>query len=89
MKTSLLTSGYGKNEVLHKVDFAAGKGLTAIIGANGSGKSTLLKSICGLCDKFSGKITWNDRGHYKHSHIQDCKTWKYRTWPRGRTCFPN
>ena len=61
MKTSLLTSGYGKNEVLHKVDFTAGKGLTAIIGANGSGKSTLLKSICGLCDKYSGKITWKDR----------------------------
>lgn len=59
--TSLLSSGYGKNVVLHDVDFAADKGLTAIIGANGSGKSTLLKSICGIADKFSGKIMLNDK----------------------------
>lgn len=38
------------------MDFEAGRGITAIIGANGSGKSTLLKSITGHCNIFGGSI---------------------------------
>lgn len=53
-----LVCGYGKNQVLHGVDFGANAAeLTAIIGSNGSGKSTLLKAIFGLCDISSGTIT--------------------------------
>ncbi len=51
-----LSCGYGKNHVIHDVDFVAENQITAIIGANGSGKSTLLKSICGLCDIYGGEI---------------------------------
>lgn len=53
-----LSSGYGKHEILHDVDFTAGSGITAVIGANGSGKSTLLKSICGVCDNFGGRVLY-------------------------------
>ncbi len=52
-----LVCGYGKNQVLHGVDFSADLSqITAIVGSNGSGKSTLLKSLFGLCDVRSGSI---------------------------------
>ncbi len=56
-----LHSGYGKNQILHGVDFAAGDELTVIVGSNGSGKSTMLKSIFGLCDITSGRIMLEER----------------------------
>ena len=56
-----LYSGYGKNQILHGVDFAADDELTVIVGSNGSGKSTLLKSIFGLCNITSGKISMRQR----------------------------
>ena len=41
---------YGKNEILHGVDFAAQKGqLVAVLGPNGAGKSTLSFSACLRC----------------------------------------
>ncbi len=43
------------------MDFEAGSGITAIIGANGSGKSTLLKSITGHCNIFGGEILLNSK----------------------------
>lgn len=53
-----LICGYGKNQVLHGINFSADAAkLTAIIGSNGSGKSTILKAIFGLCDISSGSIT--------------------------------
>lgn len=52
-----LACGYGKNQVLHGVDFSADfSKITAIVGSNGSGKSTLLKALFGLCDVKSGSI---------------------------------
>ena len=57
VQISNLVCGYGKNEVLHGVDFDANMSqITAIVGSNGSGKSTLLKSLFGLCDVKSGSI---------------------------------
>ncbi len=57
VKISNLVCGYGKNQVLHGVDFEANMSqITAIVGSNGSGKSTLLKSLFGLCDVKSGSI---------------------------------
>ena len=52
-----LVCGYGKNQVLHGVDFSADLSkITAIVGSNGSGKSTMLKALFGLCDVKSGSI---------------------------------
>lgn len=57
-----LNSGYGNSHILFGVDFdAKEKEITIIVGPNGSGKSTLLKSIFGLCDVYSGKITYENK----------------------------
>jgi len=54
-----LNSGYGNSHVLFGVDFEAKeKQITVVVGPNGSGKSTLLKSIFGLCEVYSGKISY-------------------------------
>ena len=54
-----LNSGYGNSHVLFGVDFEAKeKKITVVVGPNGSGKSTLLKSIFGLCEVYSGKISY-------------------------------
>lgn len=57
-----LKSGYGKMEVLHKVNLKIMDGeITTIIGPNGSGKSTIIKSVCGIADIFSGSIFLDKR----------------------------
>lgn len=49
---------YGKNEVLHGVDFTAGEGqLIAVLGPNGAGKSTLFRCLLGLHRSYRGSIT--------------------------------
>lgn len=54
-----LKSGYVGAEILHGIDIEVGEGETVvIIGPNGSGKSTVLKSIFGLADIYSGKISF-------------------------------
>lgn len=51
-------AGYGRNQVLHGVNFMAEQGkITVIIGSNGSGKSTLLKALLGLVPVNGGNIT--------------------------------
>ena len=46
---------YGKNEILHGVDFAAQKGqLIAVLGPNGAGKSTLFRCLLGLYHSYQG-----------------------------------
>ncbi len=62
LKIKKLKAGYGKNEVLHGIDFEVGNGqIVAIIGPNGSGKSTLIKSIFKLSRIFNGKIVFMDK----------------------------
>jgi len=61
IKVDDLNSGYGKNQILFNVNFEAkNKEITIVVGPNGSGKSTLLKSIFGLCEIYSGKISFSD-----------------------------
>lgn len=53
---------YGKNEILHGVDFAAQKGqLIAVLGPNGAGKSTLFRCLLGLYHSYQGSITIEGR----------------------------
>ncbi len=59
---SNLNSGYVNSHVLFGVDFEAKENeITIIVGPNGSGKSTLLKSIFGLCNVYSGEISYDDK----------------------------
>ena len=44
-----LRAGYGRAEVLHGIDLAAGEGsVVTVIGPNGAGKSTLLNALMGV-----------------------------------------
>ncbi len=57
VETVNISAGYGKREVLHGVDFYAGKGeITTLIGTNGSGKSTLLRVLPGFLPVLSGDV---------------------------------
>ncbi len=52
-----LSAAYGQSEVLHGVNFTAGRGeIVAIVGRNGMGKSTLMKSLIGVMPPRSGQI---------------------------------
>ena len=48
---------YGKNEILHGVNFSARQGeLIAVLGPNGAGKSTLFRCLLGLLNGYRGSI---------------------------------
>lgn len=62
INVNALNSGYVNSHILFGVDFEAKeKEITIIVGPNGSGKSTLLKSIFGLCDVYSGEISFHGK----------------------------
>jgi branched-chain amino acid transport system ATP-binding protein len=52
-----LSSGYGRNEVLHGVSLEIGEGeIVTLLGANGAGKTTLLDTVTGLVQPRGGAI---------------------------------
>lgn len=52
-----LVTGYGKQEIVHGVSFAAQRGeITCVFGPNGSGKSTVIKAIAGALPAWEGRI---------------------------------
>lgn len=58
LKIENLNTSYGKNVVLKDINLEIKEGsIFGLIGPNGAGKSTLMKSILGLVEKDSGKIT--------------------------------
>ncbi|MCZ6454276.1 MAG: ATP-binding cassette domain-containing protein, partial [Alphaproteobacteria bacterium] len=57
-----LVAGYGKMEILHKMDLQVGKGQSlCLIGPNGAGKSTVLHSIYGFTNITGGTISVDGR----------------------------
>lgn len=56
-----LSIGYDGKTILKDLNFSVSSGdYLCIVGENGSGKSTLMKTILGLCNPVSGKITTGD-----------------------------
>lgn len=56
-----LSFSYGKNRVLHAIDFQVQKGtLVTILGANGSGKTTLLKCLNRIYVPHRGEVSINN-----------------------------
>jgi len=57
-----LNSGYGKHQVLFNVSMNMKKdSIIIIIGPNGAGKTTLFRTIMGLTNIYSGKISFDGR----------------------------
>lgn len=55
-----LTSGYGKNIILHDLTLDITPGLTSLIGPNGAGKSTFLRVLAGLT-AYNGSVLLHGR----------------------------
>lgn len=57
-----VTTGYGKAQVLKKVNISLEKGeIVALIGANGAGKTTALRCIAGIIKPWEGTIKFNNQ----------------------------
>lgn len=55
-----MNAGYGRLHVLFDINTKIkDKEITVLVGPNGSGKSTLLKTVMGITQIYSGKITFN------------------------------
>ncbi|MFC0241819.1 ABC transporter ATP-binding protein [Rhodopseudomonas telluris] len=59
LEVSDLNSHYGPAHILFDVGFAVGEGeVVAMLGRNGAGKSTSFRSVVGLVQRRSGKVTF-------------------------------
>ena len=64
LKAEGICKTFGKNEVLHNIDFDIRQGeVHAIIGENGAGKSTLLKIMFGVHQATKGRLLIGEREH--------------------------
>ncbi len=56
-----LCLGYDSNEIIHDLNFSVNTGdYLCIVGENGSGKSTLMRTLLGLQEPLSGRVTVDD-----------------------------
>ncbi len=62
VRVDSLVQGYGKKTIIDDVSFDVPEGeVVAILGPNGSGKSTIIRTMAGLMDPKSGKVTVGER----------------------------
>lgn len=60
LKVNNLNAYYGESHILKDVSVSVDRGqVVVMMGPNGHGKSTLLKSICGLVENISGKVSYD------------------------------
>ena len=53
--------GYGPVQVLRNLDLEVAEGEVAVIlGSNGAGKTTTLRAICGMLERLSGQVFFDD-----------------------------
>jgi branched-chain amino acid transport system ATP-binding protein len=56
-----VSGGYGPVQVLRDLQLEVAEGEVAVIlGANGAGKTTTLRAICGMLEKVSGQVFFDD-----------------------------
>ena len=61
LKIQKLSAWYGDSCVLKEVDIEINDGeIVALLGRNGMGKTTTLHSVCGIIEKISGNIFFNN-----------------------------
>lgn len=61
LEATELFSYYGKSPILQNLNFKVEEGsFVSILGRNGVGKTTLLRTIMGLTDGISGRLTLNE-----------------------------
>lgn len=84
-----ITTGYGKAQVLKKVNIGLKKGeIVALVGANGAGKTTSLRCITGIIKPWEGVIKFDNQ------RIDFLKTYEIVSLgisycPEGRDIFAN
>lgn len=62
LRVRALDAWWGRAQALFGVDLDLARGeLVVLQGLNGAGKSTLLQCICGLCDRQSGEVSYQNR----------------------------
>src|SRR5699024_12330968 len=62
-----VAKSYGKNEVLHSINFKVERGkIIGLVGENGAGKSTLLNIIATLNKPTRGTINYNDLNYHEN-----------------------
>jgi branched-chain amino acid transport system ATP-binding protein len=83
-----VTTGYGKNEIVHEVslDVAAGESV-CIIGPNGAGKSTVLKALTGYLPCWSGEV-WLDGENVTDLETEALIGRGLSLVPQGSSTFP-
>src|SRR5690606_16230887 len=89
LKVTNLTSGYGKTQVLNRLNFEVNAGeIVTLIGANGAGKTTTLKAICGAIPVTGGRVEFEgvDLTNHTAAQIVDAGITMI---PEGRQLFPS
>ncbi|AFK62660.1 high-affinity branched-chain amino acid transport ATP-binding protein BRAG 4 [Advenella kashmirensis WT001] len=89
LKVTNLTSGYGKTQVLNRLNFEVNAGeIVTVIGANGAGKTTTLKALCGAIPVTEGTVEFEgvDLTNHTAAQIVDAGITMI---PEGRQLFPS
>jgi len=84
-----LKVSYGQSEVIHGLDFSAGRNETlAVMGRNGMGKTTLFKSLIGILKTGAGSVKLDGKeisGLPSHARVAAGLAYV----PQGRLIFSN
>lgn len=83
-----VTTVYGSNEMLRKVNVDVEKGkIVCLLGSNGAGKSTLIKAILGLVKITGGTITFEGK-NISHQKTHNIVKNGISIVPEGKRIFP-
>lgn len=60
LELAAVNSGYGGKPVLHDITFKAQESaIYVVLGPNGAGKTTLFRTIAGILEQYSGRVTFD------------------------------